>query len=529
MEKKQQIILTALSLACIFLGLLVSGRLWFRLDLTAHKAYTISQVSRDLYKDIPDQVRITYYLSDKLYSAHPLPGEIDDLLQEYAAYSRGKIRYTRRDPVKAGLEEAVQDMGVIPQQIQTVEKDEASIATVYTGITIEYLDKLEVLPVVFSLDSLEYDLTSRIRSLSKGTEREVGIIVGDSFRQWEQDYRILSQSLLRSGFRERLINPGDEIPDTLPCLFVLGGAEDLDRWALYRIDRFIQMGGKVLFLLDSVFVDFQQSWRARVMEDKGLQAMVSLYGATEKPEIVLDRACITVPFNMQTPRGLQLRLVRYPFFIQVQPQAGNRDHPITSRFGGLDIYWPAPVELTPPEGITGTELFTSSPEAWLETKDFQVDPQMLSFFEREVSSTGGVKTLAVDLSGTFPSWFEGIPKPERAGLEESLPDMPLEPRPSRIIVVGNTYLAGSLMQTTGSEGRNLDFLLQSADWLGNVEDIITIRNRQGEPGRLDKIIDPEKRAAAMAFSRVLNVVFIPMLLLFVGVLVALKRRSSIHA
>ncbi|MDR0708579.1 MAG: GldG family protein, partial [Spirochaetaceae bacterium] len=128
MNKKQAVILTAFAIAAFLLAFLVSQRVFFRLDLTKNKAYTISDVSRNLYTEIPDQVRITYFISDKLAAIHPLPGEIADLLREYAAYSRGRIKVTLRDPVKANLVEAVESLGIPGQQIETVEQDQASIA-----------------------------------------------------------------------------------------------------------------------------------------------------------------------------------------------------------------------------------------------------------------------------------------------------------------------------------------------------------------------------------------------------------------
>jgi len=64
---------------------MVSSRLWFRLDLTKNRAYTISKVSRNIHKELSDPVNITYYLSNKLRTLHPAPGEIEDTLREYAA------------------------------------------------------------------------------------------------------------------------------------------------------------------------------------------------------------------------------------------------------------------------------------------------------------------------------------------------------------------------------------------------------------------------------------------------------------
>ncbi|MDR1099206.1 MAG: GldG family protein [Treponema sp.] len=523
MTKKQVTILTFLSIAALVLGLMVSRRLWFRLDLTRNKAYTISPVSRSLYAEIPDQVRLTYYVSDKLASIHPMPGEVSDLLREYAAYSHGKIRLTVRDPARANLADQVERLGILPQQIQTVDKDQASVTTVYTGILIEYLENIDVLPVVFSLDTLEYDLTSRIRTLIRGTSRQLGIIMGDSYRQWNEDFGLLNQFFTQSGYQIRLIVPGEAIPDTLPVLLVLGGMEDFDNWALYRIDRYIQCGGKVFFALEGVYVDSKGSLEARVIEDQGLLEMVAAYGAKVKPELALDRSALTLQYQIRTPTGSQYRISRYPHWIGILGENGNSEHPVSARFSGMDLFWPSPLELNTPEAVEGVPLFTTTGEAWSMTSNFSTNPDVAYLFEQEAAETKGKKIMAAALSGIFPSWFAGAAKPVRGNSEEELPDMPAETRPSRIIVVGDTDMASGLISAALGR-RNLDFLLQAVDWLANDDDIIGIRNRSAQMGRLDRIIDPPKKAAAMSFSQILNVVVFPLLVIILGIGITWRRR-----
>jgi gliding-associated putative ABC transporter substrate-binding component GldG len=525
MTKKQTLALTVLSVAALILGILVSSRIWFRLDLTRNRAYTISPASRSLFAEIPDQVRITYYLSDKLASKHPMPGEIRDLLREYAANSRGKIRLTIRDPAKANLAEQVEYLGIVPQQIRIVETDQASVATVYTGIVIEYLEKSEVLPVVFSLDTLEYDLSSRIRSLIRGSERQLGVIVGDSSRQWNDDYGYVNQVFVQSGYRVRLINPGDEIPDTLPVLMVLGGMEELDDWALYRIDRYIQNGGKALFALEGVYVDSKATLEARPIGDLGLLDMVASYGARVRQELALDRAALSLQYQTRTPSGaIQMRITRYPHWIGILEENGNPQHPVSSRFGGVDLFWPSPLELQAPEGVEGEPLFSTTPEAWSMRDSFTVNPDTPYLFEREAAETKGQKIMAAALTGTFPGWFAGRPRPRREGSGEALPDMPAETRPSRIIVIGDTDMATGLISITQGR-RNLDFLLQAVDWLGNDDDIIGIRGRDSQMGRLDKISDPVKEISVMRFAQILNVVVVPLLVILLGIGVAWRRKA----
>ena len=522
MTKKQITIITALSIVAFVLAILVSSRYWLRLDLTKNKAYTISKVSRNLHREIPDPVNITYYLSDRLRTIYPVLGEIEDTLREYAAYSRGKIRLVVRDPVKAGLTSTVEELGIHPFQIDSVEQDQVSRSVVYSGIVIEYVDKLEVLPFVGSTNTLEYDLTSRIRAMVSNTERQIGVIVGDSFRNWEEDYRYLNMTLTGAGFRIRQLSPGDEIPDNFPGLFVLGGVEDLDELALYRIDRFIQMGGKVFFAVKGVYIDtVHGTVEARLQNSLGLLEMIASYGVIVRPELVLDRNALFLQYQTRTPQGMiQRRITRYPLWISVSRDNGNPLHPVSSNFGGLDLYWASPVEIMPPYNVDAEMLFTTTREAWLQRENFYTSPEIPYMLEIEAAETRGAKILGAALTGTFPSFFRGVEKPL-----EDLPDIPANARPSRIIVVGEVDFASNLLAETEAV-YNLDFLTRAADWLVSDDDIINIRSRQPQTGRLDKITDSSKKIAAMRFSQTLNIIIIPAFVIAAGLFLAYKRRRE---
>jgi len=524
MTRKQTTIITALSIAAFILALMVSGRIWFRLDLTKNKAYTISSVSRNLHKELPDPVNITYYLSNKLRTVLPAPGEIEDTLREFTAYSRGKIRLTVRDPINAGLL-GVESLGLQSRQVPVLEQDQTSLITVYSGIVIEYLDKMEVLPWVISTETLEYDLTSRIRSMVNETERWVGVIVGDSFRQYREDFGYFNMTLAEAGYRVRPIFPGDDIPDNTPALFVFGGVEELDDWALYRIDRYIQLGGKVLFAVKGVFVDtIQGTLETRLQYDQGLLDMIASYGVIVRPELALDRNALRLQFQTRTQSGgMQYRITRYPLWIGVQGHSGNSNHPVSSGFSGLDLYWSSPLELAPTQSVEATPLFTSSEEGWVMREAFYTNPEIPYMLEMEALDTKGVYLLGASLSGNFPSFFKDAPKPVREGSEEVLPDMPEFSSSSRIIVIGDVDFATNMAGMTQA-AHNMDFLLRVADWLSNDDDIIGIRSRQPQAGRFDKIADPANRAVAMRFSRIVNVIIVPLLVIAAGIFVAYRRK-----
>jgi ABC-type uncharacterized transport system involved in gliding motility auxiliary subunit len=499
MTRKQSRVLALLTLSVFFFAMLLSGRLALRFDITGNRANTISAVSRKLHEEISGEVRITYYVSDRLRAASPVPGEIEGLLREYAAWSRGKIVLVFRDPAKAHLEERVEEMGILPGQIDTIERDRTVFATVYTGIVIEYLDRIEVIPVVSSPDTLEYDLTSRIRSLIRDRERSIGVIVGDRERSWSGHYGFAGEALLRSGRRVRELRSGEEIPQTLSALLVLGGAGDLDELALYRIDSFIRGGGNVLFALEGVSVD-SRTLEAKRVNDRGLLAMTFSYGVTVREELILDR-----------PSG---RTLSYPHWIGIQASGGNPEHPVISHFEGVDMFWPSPLEINAPEGVEAVPLFTTTDGAWIMDGDFITIPE-----DPRLSGEGapkGKRIMAAALSGTFPSWFAGM-----TGETETVAGAS-----SRIIVTGDADMFSFLMQYSDSMERNLDFLIRAADWLGNDDDIIGIRKGRSGSGRLDRIADPQKAAAAMRFVRILNLILVPLGVVAAGLLFVSRRRRS---
>jgi ABC-type uncharacterized transport system involved in gliding motility auxiliary subunit len=382
-----------------------------------------------------------------------------------------------------------------------------------------------VLPWVISTDTLEYDLTSRIRSMVSDTERRIGVIVGDNFRQWREDFGYLGRTLSDAGYLVRVISPGDEIPDNLPAIFVLGGVENLDSWALYRIDRYIQQGGRVLFAVKGVFIDTPGGTvEARQQEDHGLLQMLASYGVIVRPELVLDRTALTLQYQNRMPSGaIQYRIIRYPFWIGITQDNGNLEHPVSAGFSGLDLYWSSPLELVPLPQVEAIPLFYSSHEAWLMRGDFYTNPEMTYYINKDAADTRGTKILGASLSGEMPSFFQGSPKPVREGSDEQLPDMPSQTALSRIIVVGDVDFATNMISASNAS-KNLDFLLRAADWLVSDDDIITIRNRQANAGRLDKITEPEKRASAMRFIQIVNVGLVPLLVIASGLFIAYRRR-----
>ncbi len=522
-KKNREKILLALVLAVAVLAAANSLLYFGRIDLTENKAFTISEVSKNLFREIPDRVTITYYLSGKLAKLSPVPGQIEDLLREYAAHGRGRIQVAVADPGKGNMGPQIERLGVVPQQIQVLEKNEQTVAVVYSGIVVSYLDSREVLPVVFDVTTLEYDLTLRIKKLVKGESRTVGMLLGKKEASLQADYQLLANNLSRS-YTVKEVKRGEVVPADLTALFVLGG-KDLDEYDLFRADQYLMKGGKILFAVDGVDVSLQANLRAEAPKDLPVYKMLSGYGVDVEHTLVLDSLCRRIPVRKNSGPMIIQSLEKYPHWVSVQGSGLSRKNPVTAKLSALDLLWPSPLRIKERQGLAVEILATSSADSWIMKDRFMTNPYEAPAFKAFASDTTGKYPLAVAMKGSFDSFFKGRPAPIREG-EKGPPEDPVQSSAdSRIIVVGDSDFASDLMRYSEST-YNLAFFENALDWLSSDESVSAIRTRTARDTRLTRIENPSRKAAAILFAEVVNVALVPLAVLGFALLRAWRRREK---
>ncbi|NOY08063.1 MAG: GldG family protein [Spirochaetes bacterium] len=522
-KTKEIIIVVLVLLIFIFIGL-NSTQFFTRLDLTANKVFTISKVSRKLFTEIPDQVHITYFVSDKLRQLYTFPGRIEDMLNEYAAYSHGKIIVNIVDPAKSGDTSRAQGLGVYPQQIEVVEKDQRSVAMVYSGLVIQYLDRHETLPAVTRTNTLEYELTSKIKKVVTNEHKKIGIIVGSPQRNYNQDYGLLTRQLSQQ-FEVQEIKKGKTIPGDISVLFVIGNGS-FDNFDLFPVDQYLMNGGKVLFLVDGVNVDMRNNLKASKINKSPMLDMLKSYGIDVKREMVLDKYSkdFRIPRQIFGQTMWQV-LGKYPEWITISSQSVAKDNPITARFSGLDLYWASPLKWIKRSGEKAEPIIKTTKDAWVMKKRFLTNPYQASTFAYIGGDTKGQYNIGYTVTGTFHSYFAGKSIPVREGESRDWKEIKDKSAETRIIVIGDSDFVSNLLQYTGAN-YNLDFAENSAEWLSHGEDLLSIKTRIIRDTRLNKIQDIKKRVTVMLFSQIVNIIFIPLLVIAFGIFRFLARRKK---
>jgi ABC-type uncharacterized transport system involved in gliding motility auxiliary subunit len=520
--RRRSLVLLALSIAVLAAGALVLDRFHLVLDLSSDRRYSISAFSRDYARKLPDTLSLTYYVSPEIAARHPAPRQVEDFLRKFAQSSRGRVSFTVADPrSKAG---ALESLGLKPQRMQVIEKNEARVAVVYSGIVAEYAGRTEVLPWVLGLSTLEYDLVKAMDRAVSGKAAVAAVLVGDADKSWENDFRSLAEALTSAGWTPRPIQSGEAVPPEARVLIVLGNAA-LDDYAAYRVDSWLASGGAALLALRGVDIQTNYGLQALPLKDDAIIRAAGRYGLVLAPELVLDQSSRTLPFQQEAASGAQdVRYVKYPLWIVARGEDTSGSSPITSSFGGLDLPWSSPLSISAPAGVRAEALVKTSKAAWLQTKDFAIAPEDEGRYAAEQEKTRGQYLLAASLEGVLPMAYAGLTPPSRPGAPP-LPPLPAAAKAARLVVVGSADFATDIMSLTDS-GYNAFFAANAVEWAAYGPELAALKARGASDYSLTKVADPLRRSGLALFAIILNVVLLPGGLALMGLVRFRRRRAA---
>ena len=150
--------------------------LFFRMDLTANKIYSISKASQKVVGTLSEPLTINVFFTRDLPAPHNNTERyLHDLLAEYAIFANKFFNYRFYDVSAEEGEisektrqnqKLANNYGIHPIQIQAVEKDEVKFQRAYMGLALIHGDLIEQIPTITSTEGLEYTLTTAIQKMN---------------------------------------------------------------------------------------------------------------------------------------------------------------------------------------------------------------------------------------------------------------------------------------------------------------------------------------------------------------------------
>ncbi len=150
--------------------------LFFRMDLTENKIYSISAASKKVVATLSEPLTINVFFTKDLPTPHNNTERyLHDLLAEYAIHANKFFNYRFFDvtPEEGEItdetkenQQLASNYGIHPIQIQAIEQDEVKFQKAYMGLVLIHGDLIERIPTITSTEGLEYKLTTAIQKMN---------------------------------------------------------------------------------------------------------------------------------------------------------------------------------------------------------------------------------------------------------------------------------------------------------------------------------------------------------------------------
>ena len=517
-EKSSSLMILISSIGIILLLNIISLKLFFRLDFTENKSYTLSKVSKELMQGLDDVLIVKAYFSKNL--PHPYSNNaryLKDKLDEFKAYSKGNLKYEFIDPEDdENLKRELAMSGIPTIQLTSINRDKFEIKKGYMGLIVLFEDRKGVIPVIKSTVGLEYDIITTIKKVMHKEVKKIGFLSGHGEPSLTKGLESITNYLRQQyDITEVNIKDGKTISDSIHSLVIIGPKEKVSAREKYEIDQFLMKGKSIAFLIDKVETDFKDFSTTPVEND--LDDLLEYYGAKINSDLILDPSNRRIRFSQRRGTMLINNTVDYPLFPIFKDL--NRENPIVSKLEAVFLPFASSIKLlSRGEKITLTPLIKSSDRSWRQTKEFVTSP--LQKFRFDPSNKGPFVAAAV-LKGEFKSFYAGKEIPEMEQKETTEPGVAIEDTDkdrstipvspvTRILVVGDSDFIKSDIPL---DKRNIPFILNLIDWLAQDEALISIRSREITDRPLKEISTFKRKM--VKFS---NIFAIPILLIIFGLI-----------
>lgn len=403
-------------------------QIWYQIDLTQDKRYSIHPRTEQMLRNIDQTIHIRLFLTgDKLPSSFKrLSKSAEEMLRMFRDMSRNKIEYTVIDPMRAdtSLLRELAAYGITNFPVTVAEgKGKTTQIPVTPYALVEQGDKK--LPVLLqsyktarlseadfiqSIVKLEYNLAQAIKRVSASHPDSILYLVGHGESDGYEVFQLANELSTRYVFHADTLQRMPSIPSKYKAVIINQPKLEFDDLDKYKLDQYLLKGGSLLFNLKTTTASFdslmyKQAFTAVPLETN-LTNLLFNYGMRIGSNIVSDlEQCVDIPLQHEDNTVTQSELYAWPYFPIYTP---NEDHPITKNITEVLGRFPAAIELVNEQpGLKKTVLTHTSKYSKIQSTPLLIDiTSVILQPERHEYNKKNVPT-GVITEGMFSSVYAG--------------------------------------------------------------------------------------------------------------------------
>lgn len=512
------LIVVLLNIAC--------SPLFYRVDLTKEKRFSLSEPTKELLRKQRDIFYVDIYLAGNLTpNMKQLQQGTIEMLNSFRNYAHDNIQYAVSDPFSISDQnlqnkfiKSLQDKNIYSIPFFESQEDEASRSFIFPFALITYHGRSVAIPLVngltrtvltpdfdpsVSISLLEYKFSKAIHELSDNHRDYVGFLDGEGEADTLQLEDIAAS--LNELYKVSLIDlPNSfEIDTNFKVVIIAKPTIPFTPQDKYKIDQYIMHGGNVLWLIDPVIAGFDslRSGNGQFMAvDYNLNLIDQMiqYGARVNSDIIEDKQCT----HINVPVANSSNFIKRPWPYNPVLTNFNKDNPITKNLDAVEGQFVSTVDTTAVPGIRKTILLTTSSQSRFFRTPVPVNFNIVDpkYAPTDAQYDKPYLPVAVLLEGDFPSAFRGVkPKAEElAKLGFGNGPFLEEGKPARQIVIGDgDMILNNVDPQTGKPDilgvnyiekyifGNKDFIMNCVEYLSDNSGLIETRAKEVKLRPLD--------------------------------------------
>ena len=535
-----------------------------RVDLTREKRYTLNKTTKDLLRNLEDDISIDVFLKGDYPSGFKkLANSTEDFLRIVKEYNNSKISYRFIAPeenfenssIKYG--DTLVSLGANPINLKVQIKGGQQQKYIFPVALIKYNGKQKLVNLYGGSSreisqveinnaeaTLEYKFVKALEDLISNAKALVAYSVGNG-EPLIADARTfdLVQTIKRDyTFFTLNLNNQPIIDDTFKVLIVVKPTVQFTDAEKLKIDQFLMRGGNLLFFIDELYAeqDSLQFKPETIAFDRNLNLddILFRYGVRINPDLVMDLQCDFMPFAVggtrDNPQFEFLQWSYYPLF-----QSKN-NHLINKNLGLIEGRFVNSIDTIKTSGINKTILLSSS-----ENSQTISTPALISLNENKNLPEPGTFSksnipVGVLLEGAFSSFYSNrISKSQKDTLTSMNVPFRESATAGKIIVVADGDMIlndvsaqdgplpmGLNLFTVGSryeyQFANRNFLLNCLEYLTDKPGIIEIRNKD----IVLRLLDSKKVNEQKTTWQFINIAVPVLLILLFGIIYQQVRKNK---
>ncbi len=461
-------IITVVVLALVVIVYLVTIDRNKKFDLTASKRFTLSGQTQKVLSRLEGPVNAYAFYSKQMDKR-----SLSDLLGQYH-YLYKDFNFEMIDPdLNPGI---VEKMGV---------KEYGELLVKYSGKTEK------------AKSANEEGITNALIKLSQVSVKKVYFIKGHGEKSVEDygnnGYDRISQAIKAENFEvdQILLLRAENVPDDCAVLVAAGPKSDYEQHEIDLIEKYMQSGGRVFFLLDP---------------DEGQNHLNNVALLLEKYGLLLGNDVIIDPMS---------RVLSGDYFMPVISEYTYS--PITKNFSlatFLKVVRSIGVKDSPGENIMTRIVARTGDSSWAETNVSDLFQKQKAKFDEGVDQKGPVSVMAY-ATVTLKDEKSGAESQNESEGENSAAQDENKTKEAIVLAVGDSdFISNSMYQTQG----NKDLFLNSLNYLADRGDLISVRPKQQESVYLTMTAKQGRTAF------LITILLIPLFVIAIGIFITVQRR-----